>query len=370
MLFIPMNKLKSGMKLSDNVLIFDNSSNVTLLKKDKVLTSQFINRLKRFEIPGVYVCDELTGNIMPSKPIINNKLKTKSLQNVEWVFQHSAEATVAQNQKYVEQLDKTVLEFINQIKANESTLVNIADLKSYDDYTYHHSLSVALLAISLGVEMHLTESELHKLGFAAIMHDIGKMSVPIELINKPSRLTDGEFAVVKQHSEFSGKYLMENHFNDHEVYQSVISHHEKCDGTGYPKKLKEKDIPFYAKIIAVSDVYDALTSHRPYRAPMHPSEVAEYIMANCGSAFDLDVVRAFLDKIEFYPIGSFVQLNTGQKAIVASNNANPLRPTVKLLEPPFEEYDLFDDSRYLNLIITKLYNDVPEAVLTELTKAT
>lgn len=353
------------MKLSEKALAFDNGSNVILLTKDKVLTEQFIERLKRFGVPGVYVADGITGDILPSQPIISNKIKTDTLHNLEWVFKNVNYAKASQAKKRVEKLDKTVFEMIKILKSNSSTLINIADLKSYDDYTYNHSLSVALLSLAIGMQLRLSEDELHKLGFAAIMHDIGKMYVPIELINKTSRLTKKEFDIVKQHSEFSGSYLMDNQLKDAEIFNAVVSHHEKCDGSGYPFGLMDKDIPLYSKIISVSDVYDALTSHRPYRQPNQPSEAAEYIMGGCGSFFDINVVRAFMHRIEFFPIGAFVQLSDGQKAIVIENTA-PLHPVVKLIEKPYDIIDLFNDRNYYNVVITKLYSEPPSQMLDEL----
>ncbi|MDL2237529.1 HD-GYP domain-containing protein [Christensenellaceae bacterium OttesenSCG-928-K19] len=362
MLFIPMSQLKSGMKLANDVLVFEHA-NVRLLKRGMVLSQNFIDRLHRFDVSGVYVKDELTGDIIPSQPIMSKRLKTNTLNNLEWVFKRSTEKDSKKGtKKYIQHLDDTVIKLIDLVKENESKLVNINDLKAYDEYTYHHSLSVAVIAIGIGMQLGISQDELHRLGFAAIMHDIGKMEIPIEIINKPAKLTTEEFEIIKKHPVYGGEYLALNDVNDQGIYDGVVHHHEMVNGTGYPNNLPDREIPFFSKIISVADVYDALTSHRPYRDPLLPTHVAEYMMGNCGIAFDMDIVKAFLNKIEFFPVGSFVEFNNEKKAVVI-NNENPLHPLVRLIEPPFSTLDLFNDPSTYSMVITKLFEEFPVADL-------
>lgn len=356
MLFIPTSQLKPNMKLDYDVMVFE-GSNAMLLTKGERLTQQFIFRMQRFGIPGIYVRDDITGDILPSKPTVPLKVKDQTLTNLEFAFHTSMSSSQVMTKRQIANIEKTVQELVELVGDNPGGLINISDLRAYDEYTYHHSLSVAVLSIAIGVQLKLSDMELKKLGFAAIMHDIGKMDIPIEIINKTSKLTDEEFTIVKTHSTLSEEHLVKNRIVDPEIRESVIHHHEKVDGTGYPDNLKDEDIPFFSKIISVADVYDALTSRRPYRNPQLASEVAEYIMANCGTAFDLEIVQAMINKIEFFPVGSFVEFNTGQKAIV-QNNTNPLRPVVKLLEPPFAIIDLFNDERAYSLVIRKHFEQL------------
>ncbi|HBU12780.1 MAG TPA: hypothetical protein DEB31_08685 [Clostridiales bacterium] len=360
MLFIPISQLKPDMKLANDVLVFERA-NVNLLKKGMKLSQAFIDRLYRFGVAGVYVRDDLTGDVMPSQPLMNERMKASTLNDLEWVFKHSTgENTPEANEKYIQSMDDTVVKLVNLVKDNQSQHVNINDLKAYDEYTYHHSLSVAVLSLSIGLKLGLSQDEMHKLGFSAILHDIGKMEIPIEIINKPSKLTAEEFEIVKKHPVFGGEYLKNNNVNDQEIFDAVVGHHEMVDGMGYPEHRTESEISYFSKIISVADVYDALTSHRPYRDPMLPSQVAEYVMGNCGAAFDIDVVRAFLKKIEFFPVGSFVEFHDGRKAVVIGNE-NPLHPVVRLLEPPFATLDLFNDRDTYNTVITKLFEEFPVA---------
>jgi HD-GYP domain-containing protein (c-di-GMP phosphodiesterase class II) len=132
-------------------------------------------------------------------------------------------------EKYIKNINDTVVELMKLIRENGGKSINISDLKAYDEYTYHHSLSVAVISIGLGIKLGLSESEIQKLGFAALMHDIGKMSIPHEIINKPGKLTDSEFEQIKRHSIYSEEYLQDNAIDDQEIYESVMAHHEKVD---------------------------------------------------------------------------------------------------------------------------------------------
>ncbi len=363
MIFIPLSKLKANMRIAEDVLVFERS-NVRLLKHGSVLTEEYIEGLRRFGVKGIYIRDAITGNLQPSTPVLDSKTKEATIKDLEWIYNASVDAGGHEN--HILNIDRTVANLIAAIREKGENGINISDLKAYDEYTYHHSLSVTVIAIGLGLKMGLSDSEVRRLGISAILHDIGKMSIPHEIINKPGRLTPEEFSLVKQHSSFSGEYLDKNSLDDPEIRLSILSHHEKVDGTGYPNGLKGDEIPFYAKIISVADVYDALTSHRPYRLPEVPGIAAELIMGGCGSSFDMDVVRAFVKEMEMYPVGSFVELNNGKVAVVVDNRESQLRPVIRMIEPPHETIDLLHDKSTYTTVITKLYEETPYAVLERL----
>ena len=251
----------------------------------------------------------------------------------------------------VKQLDNIVDQLVETISTESDSLVHIADLKSYDEYTYHHSLSVAVLSIAIGEGMGLDMEKLKLLGQSAMMHDIGKTNVPAELINKPGKLTDEEFSVVKKHAEDSGKYLKQSLIGNNIIWNSVTHHHEKYDGSGYPKGLKSDKIPLFSRIIAVADVYDALTSFRPYRNPMLPSEAVELVMSEVGRSFEYDVVVAFIEKLELYPVNSVVQLSDGRVGVV-HENTHSMRPVLKMQDDTLLDLMALDN---LSLVIVKVF---------------
>jgi HD-GYP domain-containing protein (c-di-GMP phosphodiesterase class II) len=187
------------------------------------------------------------------------------------------------------------------------------------------------------------------------MHDIGKTAVPVEIINKPSRLDEDEFNIIKNHPAAGYEYLKNANIGDEKMWLGVVCHHEKVDGSGYPLGLDGNEIPIWSRIISAADVYDALTSTRPYRTPMQPAEALEYIMGGIGSSFDYDVVSSFAKKVELYPVGSYVQLSNGVIAIVLDSK-NATRPVIRNLETG-DVYDLQSDRQLLSVVISRVISD-------------
>jgi len=212
-----------------------------------------------------------------------------------------------------------------------------------------------VISIAIGTALDLNKNELCNLGVCGMLHDVGKVEIPIELILKPAKLTKDEYDIVKTHASLGANYIIGNKEINNEVYLGVVSHHEKFDGTGYPNGLKKEEIPLFGRIIAVADVYDALTANRAYRKPIKPFEAIEYIMGGVGTSFDYKVVKAFLKKIEPYPIGACVILSDGRRgSIVKGNNNDPLRPVVKLIGDKEEILDLHNDFNLNNIVISDI----------------
>jgi len=166
---------------------------------------------------------------------------------------------------------------VNSMLNNDEVMINLSSLKDYDNYTYTHSLSVALLCITIGIKMGMRESSLIDLACCGLLHDIGKMAVPLSILNKPGVLTEEEFSIIKQHPTIAYEHLEGTQALSSAVLRGIESHHEKYDGSGYPKGLKARYIPLYGRVLAVADVYDALTSDRPYREARFAHEAIEYM---------------------------------------------------------------------------------------------
>ncbi|MGI6154048.1 MAG: HD-GYP domain-containing protein [Christensenellaceae bacterium] len=360
MKLVPLHKLKEGMIVADDVATGEDTL-LSIVPKHTTLTSNIIKRLKEYGVKEVRIIgeDEKKPPLHVEKPapIIDRALRENAVNNLEEFFSlatlgEEAHTTTVQ---VVKQIDAVVKDLVASVAGDKNALININDLKSYDEYTYHHSLSVAVLAIAIAQSLGFSKKQLEIVGRCAMMHDIGKTAVPIEIINKPARLSDGEFAIIKKHSEEGFSYLNGHEIGDEEMWLGVLFHHEKFDGTGYPKGLKGERIPLLSRIISVADVYDALTSMRPYRTPMQPQEAAEYIMANIGTFFDYDVVLAFLKKLELYPVGSFVELSDRRIAVVL-DNVHAMRPIVQLVDTR-EVMDLYADMKFLSITISRLLSD-------------
>ncbi|MDR1605418.1 MAG: HD-GYP domain-containing protein [Gracilibacteraceae bacterium] len=348
--FVSINDLKTGMTVGQDV--FTSSADAALLTKGQQLTDRFIERMQKHGLPGVYVYDpdKPAPLVLNNTPIISPQLKQEGLSAIEHMFNAIENSTAAEAVKVIRHLDTVVDNLIDSLANNQGVLINIGDIKSYDDYTYHHSMSVSILSIAIGVALGIPRFKLNKLGQCAVLHDIGKIFVPIEIINKPGKLTPAEFLEIKKHPLHGYSYIKEHSIGSPDIGEIICNHHEKIDGTGYPRGLKGRDIHLYSRIISVADVYDALTSQRPYRTPSPPSEALEFIMGACGTAFDYEVVQAFVAKVELYTVGSYVLLSNSEKARVLSNQKN--RPIVEIVDTG-NIIDLYRNPRYLNVVIMR-----------------
>lgn len=229
---------------------------------------------------------------------------------------------------------ETAMQCVDEIAAsvarNEGALISLLRLKSKDDYTYMHSVAVSALMVVLARELDLSEHEVKQAGLAGLLHDIGKAAVPMDYLNKPGALTDEEFAVVRQHPERGYELMKLANITDEAALDVCLHHHEKMNGKGYPHQLQGDEISLFAKMGAVCDVYDAITSSRSYKASWEPSQSLQR-MAQWSDHFDDMVFKAFVKSIGIYPIGSLVKLKSGRLAVVIDQSRKSLlQPIVKV----------------------------------------
>ncbi len=216
------------------------------------------------------------------------------------------------------------------VSRNQNALISLARLKTKDDYTYMHSVAVCAMMVALAKQLNLSEAETKQAGLAGLMHDIGKAGIPLEVLNKPGALTDEEFTLVKLHPQRGHDMLKEAGIDDETVLDVCLHHHEKIDGSGYPNKLKDEQISLFAKMGAVCDVYDAITSNRPYKSGWDPC-VSLQRMAQWKGHFDDAIFKAFVKSLGIYPIGSTLMLKSGRLAVVIDQSPKSLlTPIVKV----------------------------------------
>ena len=223
-----------------------------------------------------------------------------------------------------------VEEISSSVMRNPGALISLARLKTADDYTYMHSVAVCALMIALARQLGLDEAQTRDAGMSGLLHDLGKAMVPIEVLNKPGKLTDEEFRIVKSHPVEGHRLLVEGGSAGAVPLDVCLHHHEKIDGSGYPDRLKGEQISFFAKMGAVCDVYDAITSNRPYKAGWDPSESIRKMAEWCNGHFEERIFQAFVKSIGIYPIGSLVRLSSGRLAVVLDQSEESLlTPKVK-----------------------------------------
>lgn len=227
-------------------------------------------------------------------------------------------------------VQRLVKEISDSISRNPDALISIARLKTADNYTYMHSVAVCGLMVALARQLGLDPQQTQSAGMAGLFHDIGKALIPTSVLNKPGKLTDAEFTLVKSHPEKGYRILLAGSGADAIALDVVLHHHEKTDGSGYPKRLKGDDISLFAKMGAVCDVYDAITSDRPYKAGWCPAESLRRMTEWTRGHFEPRVFHAFVKTIGIYPIGTLVRLSCGRLGVVIEQGSHSLlRPQVK-----------------------------------------
>lgn len=224
-----------------------------------------------------------------------------------------------------------VEEITASVSRNEGALISLVRLKHKDDYTYMHSVAVCALMVALSRQLGMDDKQTKQAGLAGLLHDIGKSAIPLDILNKPGKLTDEEFDIVRGHPKAGHEILLASNGVDEVALDVCLHHHEKVDGTGYPHKLPNDEISIFAKMGAVCDVYDAVTSNRPYKEGWEPGVSLQRMAQWSKTHFDDRVFKAFVKSVGIYPIGSMVMLQSGRLGVVVDQNpVSLLKPLVKV----------------------------------------
>jgi putative nucleotidyltransferase with HDIG domain len=230
-------------------------------------------------------------------------------------------------------------------------LMDTGAIREYDQNTFEHSLNVAMLATNTAIGMGLPNETLEHVAQAALLHDIGKLQVPLEILNKTTDLTPEEFEIIKNHPQAGYDILYNDNRIHPEVRSAILCHHENYNGTGYPNHFSGNQIPLIARIIRIADTYDAMYHKRSYKNPLPASEVMEYLMSMNGTLFDLSIMQVFLQYIVLYPVGTDVLLSTKEEARVIKNRAKSInRPVVMTLDSK-KTYDLAKDMNCFSITV-------------------
>ncbi|MEW6096655.1 MAG: HD-GYP domain-containing protein [bacterium] len=279
--------------------------------------------------------------------VLSNETKENAIKIVHMSLQQARTGKMIEREIIREVISKLVEETISN---HESSLLNLMDIRSHDKYTFSHSINVCTLATLIGIKQKLKRKELEELALGALLHDVGKIMIRQEILDKPGRLTKEEFEEMKKHPIYSYNILSREEDITEIPKMVAYSHHERYDGKGYPRKLAGEEIPPFAVVTSLADVYDALTTDRPYRKSLLPYDAMRIIISQTYSDFAVDTVRAFLRAMSIYPLGSLVKLNTKEVALVVKVNERAIvRPTIRILLDSQGELIPFSKVQDINL---------------------
>jgi putative nucleotidyltransferase with HDIG domain len=329
---LALNKCKAGLELAKTI---DDANGNVLLAEGYKLTDTIISRMQRSGLFAIYVKDAYSSGLIEDKGI-PFELKQKALKELKQSFSSlhkGGELNARISQEHLKGFKNIIDTVLQELTSNPRALSLVTSLQVYDNYVYNHSFNVMTYALQLGLAVGLNQKYLELLGIGALLHDVGKMIIPIEILNKPGKLTPEEFELVKTHTTEGFEYLRKHHTISLIASHLAFQHHEKLDGSGYPRGLKGVEIHPLAKILAVADVFDAVTSSRSYRTAILPHKGLEILYAGTGTHFDKNLVELFRRAVVLYPVGVTVILQTGEVCIVVDNNAGyPERPIVRIIE--------------------------------------
>ncbi|CAM4021445.1 HD-GYP domain-containing protein [Paenibacillus alkaliterrae] len=343
---VQIDQVKPGDKIAKP--IFQENGNV-LLGEGVELNDRYIERLRNFGIDFLFVEDGLTADLIPEDTIREETRK----QAVDMIFKTMSsfkDQPVTKGRTIAPDMGRNFRAIFGQIMqdlaARPNMLVNLTSIHAKDAYLFQHSFNVAVLAGIMGIAKGFNRNQLEELGIGALLFDIGMTKISPKLLSHTGGFTKEEQMIVQSHAKEGFDILRKYHDISIVSAHCALQHHERFNGSGYPRGLKGDDIHMYAQIVGIADTFDALTSPRPHRKRYTASEAIEFLFAAGGTFFDLDLIKLFCKHISIYPISTSLLLSTGQVGVVSENNELAVhRPRVRIImekdgTQPKEPYEI------------------------------
>lgn len=363
---MPISTARPGMRLAKKIF---SEEGLVLLAENVELDARMIRRLTDCGISYIYIKDpRLEDTVIPD--IVSEDTMRNALKEIRQSFRQMMDRPNGRRGVTYPYISKSYYNMMNMViddlTAHEDAMIMLMNLNSVDHYLYQHSLNVCVYTTLLGIAEGYSRDELRVLGMGAALHDIGKSKIPADVLKKPGKLSNDEYELMKLHAEIGYRMLKDEPNMPLLVAHCAFQHHERLDGSGYPRGISGNEIHDYAKWIGLVDSYDAMTTKRIYRAAMLPHQAIELMYAGSGTLYEQRMVQQFRDKVAIYPIGLTVQMNSGESGVVVDiNSACPHRPIIRVLEeggsvvPSPYEVDL---SKQLSTMIVGVNNEIIEAV--------
>ncbi len=323
---VMVENLKSGMKLAREITGVDGR---VLLNEGIELTDEYIEAIKERGVPAVYIESEYFKDIKFKSPISDKKRR-----KVKRVVKEAMDNISFGQEINYKKIKKSAKILINEIRENRDLIFNLNDIRAYNEYTFGHSVNVAVLAILIALESDLEMGEIKQLAIGALLHDVGKTKISKDIILKPDKLTDKEFEQIKLHTIKGYQILKDLDRISYPAAHIAYEHHERLDGQGYPNGLKGDEIHLFAQITAVVDIYDAMTTDRVYSAAVAPYRALRVLKEEANKKkIKKEFVDILFKYIAPYPLGTIVKLNNGYQGVVLKNNKDNLSsPVIRIIE--------------------------------------
>ncbi|PKM78588.1 MAG: hypothetical protein CVU90_00905 [Firmicutes bacterium HGW-Firmicutes-15] len=342
---ISLEELTTGQILDQDVF---NMAGHLLLRKGTLFTDEIIGSMKKRNINNVYVFKEIQAPDppkhieaeLPQKIQMSAKAKVTEVYNNALGFVEGFMADIKRDKEInAGAVAETVKTFSSSIFTDSNVLDQMRKIGDKDDYLLTHSVDVSLLAIMIGKWMGYDKETVNNLGIAGMLHDLGKVQIPEEILNKPARLTDQERGIMNNHPVIGYQLCQASKNLDKSIQYAILMHHERMDGSGYPSSASYGKIPVFASILAIADTYDAITTKRVYSPKRTPYMAAEMILQDAlAGKIDIRIGKIFYDKVLALAVGNEVLLSNQQKGVVVF--MNPLKPNFPIVKVDTKVYNL------------------------------
>ena len=338
MRYLPMDNVTEGMRLGKTV--YREEDGQVLLTQGTRLKHSYIERLKMLNYDYIYILEP--GDNEEDLKIME-PVREETRVQARIVVREAIRSAHQNKPVQMENIRHIVDDIIDQVLYNNDVIYNVVDLKTHDNYTYAHSVNVCILSVLTGKTIGMNRFDLRDMAIGALLHDIGKVFIDNDILNKPGKLSPEEFAVVKEHSRYGFDALRSKVSISLVSAHVAFQHHEREDGSGYPRGIHSTEIHRFAKIVAVADSYDAMTTQRVYKSAMMNHIAIENLVNEAPVKYHPSVINSFCKAVAIYPIGSILRLNTRENVVVINVTQNELR--VKVLDGANkgQYYDLYNE---------------------------
>lgn len=356
MVKVPISSVVPGAVVAKPI---HNENGILLVPTGIILDEKGIRRLAGLGVQEAFVLypEQETAKILQQyyesphiDDIIYRRTRIKAQQLTKKVMH-----AMLSNQKSIniEKISNIIDEIISQLLDVDDIILTLSRIRTIDDYTYEHSVNVCVVSLVIGIDLNLEPYKLKQLGTGALLHDVGKISISEDVLNKPSTLNAEEYNEVKAHTEIGYQMLLNSGISE-EAAQIALYHHERYDGSGYNRNLCGEEIPLLSRIVTLADSYDAMSNNRVYRRGLPPDVVYKEIASLSGRHFDFDITERFLRRIDLFPVGTGVVLNTNHKGVVVSpNKLLPQSPVIRIFRDNTNPKNANNSPNYVDIDLSK-----------------